>query len=290
MRHSFMLTLLLLLSFKVVVNADRMFRFTFNDEIPPTPSVGCTFEDNILIDKIFNISNYVRTRQLSTSAPLEHDEHRRLNAYCRDNCEGYARGTCRATGCIGYRRELVDDKEGEIDQEHREATLVTCEAQKIVVHLALDTLIFNNKVTPACKTFMLKAKRKAECYDDVIYGEITSFTVWNTNIYRSPYTSNSMWWKIGEYVWDGFQVCNNIPMNIEAVLNPCVNYVNFTMTGPGVSYSRVDNGHPMLLFDTWVNRATFGGKYLSPGLYTVRARPDNFAYKDKQLQFRVIAC
>jgi hypothetical protein len=287
MKPTFILTFVLLL-LRQEVNADRTFRFIFNDGVPPTPNVGCTMDDNRFIDPIFNITAYLRTRQLSSSSPADHDNHRRLEAYCKNNCAGSVPGTCRASGCFGYRRNLANG--GKMMNQDRRETLQCCDLQLTTVHAALDTLILTNTVTPSCKTFLMKSKRKAECFDDIIYGEITSFTLWNMNINNALLPIRAIKAHIAENVADGFQVCSNIPLNVQAVLNPCVNYVNFTGTGPGVSYSRVDNDDPMLLFRTDENRATYGGRYLAPGLYSMTARPDNFAYKEKQLQIRVIAC
>jgi hypothetical protein len=150
-------------------------------------------EDDRLIDPIFNITNYyLRKRQLSSSSSTEHDDHRRLNAYCKDNCAGKVAGTCRATGCIGYRRNLMKEDGQESDQDARntQAVVVSCDTQKINVNAALDKLISTNAVTPSCKTFLSLSKRKAECYDDIIYGEITSFTFWNTNIFNTKFAGS----------------------------------------------------------------------------------------------------
>jgi hypothetical protein len=57
-----------------------------------------------------------------------------------------------------------------------------------------------------------------------------------------------------------------------------------------LKYTRIDDNHPMLLFNTTENAATFGGRYMAPGAYTFTARPDNFAYKEKKLDFNVIQC
>jgi hypothetical protein len=291
MNISFILTVIYLLSC-CLVSAERMFRFTFNNGEAPTTTNGCTANDNRWIDPIFNVTSYLRTRQLTSASPIGHDHHhRQLNAFCRDNCAGKVPGTCRATGCAGYGgRELVGDQEN-IEQNHRE-TMISCETQVLGVHTALDLLMLTNKISSSCKTFLLKSKRSAECYDDIIYGEIISFTFYNANIDRLKKPGSHSWGIIAENVTDGFQVCSGtkIPLNMEVMLNPCVNYVNFTLMGPNLAYSRNDNGHPMLLFNTSEYFSTFGGRYLAPGWYTMTARPDGFIDKQKQMRFRVNAC
>jgi hypothetical protein len=313
------------------VSADRMIRFTFNDGMAPTLSNECTVSDNRFIDPLFNVTANLRTRRQlieeksSRSVPddamdpyeqaemlyqqqKQFEPHRELfAASCRDNCAGYARGTCRATGCVGYRRrrdlkneDAVASTSTQKDNSimsmvsddpnyHQRETFTTCDVQVALIHKALDLLISSQKVSAPCQLFLAKSKRKSECYDDVIYGEILSFTFWNMNLYNSR--RRPVMGVLQSQVPNGATVCNNIAFNVEAVLNPCVSTVTFTMTGPNNSvYTRIDSGHPMLLFDTAANAATFGGRYLTPGAYSITARPDSFAYKEKKINFTVIAC
>ena len=293
-----------------LVLGDRMIRFTFNDGITPTLSNECTAADNRLIDPLFNITANLRTRRQLMEAifedgtvdPQDHEtfyrQHRELYAAsCRDNCAGYARGTCRATGCVGYRRRREQRRELSFfrklltstqDQNHR-AEFTPCDVQVAAIHTALDLLILTNKVSASCKLYLTKSKRKAECFDDVIYGEILSFTFYNMNLYNNRYRPVVS--VIGTNIPNGYKICSNVAFNAEVVLNPCVHTVNFTMTGPNnLKYTRIDDNHPMLLFNTTVNAATYGGRYLSPGAYSFTTRPDNFAYKEKKLDFTVIAC
>ena len=294
-----------------MVLGDRMIRFSFNDGISPTPFNECTVDDNRFIDPLFNITANLRTRRQlldsifedGTVDPNDHENlyyhHRELYAAsCKNNCEGYARGTCRATGCLGYRRR---ERERELSffrklmtsakdqhQNHREE-FTPCTIQVAALNAALDLLVMSNKISAPCKLFLARSKRKSECYDDIVYGEILSFTFYNMNVYRSRY--RPVVGIIGTNIPNGYKICSNIPFNAEVVLNPCVHTVNFTMTGPNnLKYTRIDDNHPMLLYNTTVNAATYGGKYLSPGNYTFTARPDDFAYKEKKLDFTVIAC
>jgi hypothetical protein len=277
-------TIFLYFALLQAVDAERMIRFIFNDGMGTGSE--CNAADNALIAPIFNITAYLR-RRLPSESSIKNEEfiaesERELNTYpakCKDNCAGYATGTCRATGCIGYRRDR--------------ALLAACDVQIATMQAAIDALIFLNKVSPTCKAFLAKTKRKTECYDDIIYGEIESFTFWNMNAGRarrpgSMYHYNAI---IQENVPNGFNVCNNIPVNLEAVLNPCVKYTQFNMTGPsGTFYTRTDDGHPMIIFNSTENWSTFGGRFLTPGAYFVSAIPDNFPAKRKTLSFNVISC
>lgn len=313
---------LLLLSWPVSVLGDRMIRFTFNDGVTPTLSNECTADDNRWIDPLFNITANLRGRRLELfESIIANDEsvdlqdyehlfqhHRELySAQCRDNCAGYARGTCRATGCWGYRRkqrELSSSTSSSFfrqlfsssslepsppQQNQREEFINPCNIQLASIHAALDLLILSTKISAPCKLYLTKSKRKAECFDDVIYGEILSFTFYNMNLYNSRFRPVVS--VIGTNVQNGFKVCNKVPLNVEAVLNPCVNMVHFNLTGPNnFRYTRIDDNHPMLLVNTTTSASTFGGMYLSPGSYSLITRPDNFAYKEKKLDFTVIAC
>ena len=273
--------------------ADRMIRFTFNSGITPTPGLDeCSAADILWIDPIFDLTKDLRSRRQLIDSELEdgefavndHDHRKLWSAHCKDNCVGIARGTCRATGCVGYRRRerKLSSSRNETtvaDQNHRQE-YTPCDTQTAAMHWALDQLVYWNKVSEACKRYLTKKKRKTECYDDIIYGEILSFTFYNMR--RGVLKYN---------VASGYSVCSNTPLNIEAVLNPCVKMVNFTMTGTNnFKYDRIDDNHPMLLFNTSVYGSTFGGRYLQPGSYQISARPDNFLHKEKLLDFKVVAC
>jgi hypothetical protein len=212
------------------------------------------------------------------------------------------------------------------------------------IHDALDRLIrrtgyssssyYNsNSLSTSCQRFIAKSKRKAECYDDVIYGEIMSFTFWNMNYAKSgsqsppsrysssqqqpstyssySYNSYQQHIKIKENVTtDGLNVCQNIPLNVEANVNPCVKTVHFKLRGWSynstkvsnnatttltmdnllMKYERIDDRHPMYLFNTTTYASTHGGRYLLPGSYTLTATPDQFRSKQKTLRFNVIKC
>jgi hypothetical protein len=297
MISSFFIVGLLVVLMAGNVAGDRMIRFVFNDGITPMPGDECTVNDNRFIDPLFNITAYLRTRRNLKSAlsdvadPNDHEynyyHHRELYpAYCKDNCIGFARGTCRATGCLGYRRSLL----AAVDQNHREE-FTPCDIQIAGIHWALDALISTNKVSEPCQRYLTKSKRKTECYDDVIYGEIDSFTFYNMNVNRAKNVKAAFYGIMASNVQNGYKFCSNIPFNAEVVLNPCVHMVNFTLTGAdSYKYTRIDTNHPMILFNTTVHASTYGGRFLTPGSYKLWATPDNYDYKQKTLDFTVIAC
>lgn len=383
-----------------MVTAERMIRLIFNNGKLPGQYNACSdYEYQRFIDPIFakinitatittSINNVittitnttstminsmtangnVRTRRLQrlpTNQQQQQQSHRRTAPkkypnYCKDNCAGYVKGTCRATNCVGYRRQHQyrsleseenddeedndnDDDEDYDDMDEEEHYSMTCEEQINDIHKALDKLIrptsyysyYSNTISTSCQRFITKSKRKAECYDDVIYGEIMSFTFWNMNYPKSYHGGSSSWSsystppriKIKENVTtDGLNVCHNIPLNIEANINSCVNVVHFkirgwnntsstgtimggnmknaTMTNQTntnikmyhnssnllMKYERIDDRHPMYLFDTTIYANTKGGRYLLPGSYTLTATPDRFRSKQRTLRFNVITC
>ena len=272
------------------VMGERMIRFSFNNGVVPTPGWDeCTEEDNELIDTIFDYDYDQRFLRQLVDSDLEDgvdsdtNAHRELKpSKCKDNCIGIASGTCRATGCKGDRRrarKLSRNDTSVSGQNHRKA-FTPCDTQIATMHSLLDELVEMNHVSEPCKRYLEKTKRKTECYDDVIYGEI-----YGANFYNMRYGV------LGYNVQGGFRVCHNVPLNIEAVLNPCVHMVNFVLTGPNnFYYNRIDDNHPMLLFNTSTFASTYGGRYLQPGWYRVSATPDNFAHKQKSLDFEVIRC
>ena len=292
-----------------VVLAERMVRFTFNHGLLPLPYVTeCTDEEYRYIDPLFDISTTVRKRyrnlrqSAAASAPVHEEEFelRELTTYpgkCKNYCAGMARGTCRASGCVGYRRSL---------QASQPVGNLTCAEQLNEIHNALDALIVSDGgklLSVPCQRFIRKAARKSECFDDVVYGEVTGFTFFTVSREMTglslPGTSPIVT-KLRENAPNGYSICNTIPFNIEIEVNPCVNMVNITVTGTNnFMHNRFDKVHPMSVFEnatttsgSGINQGTFpyGVRYLDPGSYTIRAQPDNFLYKEKTLEFTVFKC
>ena len=292
---AYIVTLTLCSNFQVVLG-ERMVRFTFNDGLPPLLFLNeCTAADFRHIDPLFNITTDKRRRNLRRSIneeePLEHEQnHRELPTYpgrCKEYCAGMARGTCRATGCVGYRRSL---------QDTQGTGQLSCDAHVSSIHDALDALILakgGKLLSMPCQRFLKRTKRKTICLDDVVYGEITGFTFITSSIQLKVLflTTPPIVTAFQQNAKSGYSFCNSVPFNIEIGVNPCVNVVNMTLTGPNnYVLSRTDSSHPMTLFEnttttsgTGLLQSSFpdGIQYLNPGSYTLRAQPDNFLYKEK---------
>jgi hypothetical protein len=310
MKQIYLTTCLLAMYYSPMVMATRMVRFIFNDGIPPTPNNGCSESDDEFIDPIFNITSLLerRDRQLSTEIatsthPQDDRVLRNYPAKCKDNCALLVPGTCRASGCQGYpgdrrRLSLLGGLLGGDAVEE-----ITCDAQMTLMHTAIDLLVQNNVLSLPCQSFVEKSKRKSECYDDVVYGEILSFTVFTSTVTTTSHWSNPpkpTVTKLQENTPNGYITCSSVPINIELVLNPCVNVVVFTLSNANNTFptmSRTDSQHPMILLEATSRfRSSKPAspyattRHLPPGIYTLTATPDNFAYKEKMLEFHVIAC
>jgi hypothetical protein len=244
-----------------------MVRFFFNNGESPPNTMKCTGSDDNIIDDIFSLP-IQRNRNLRTSSTssskmanttMDYDKERELwPGYCKDNCAGYATGTCRATGCAGYRRNLQ--------------VILPCNEAIASVHDQLDNLILLNAVSDTCKLFLDRSRRKAECFDDIIYGEVESFDLWTRNRMDKKV-------KVTKNVKEGFTICTLDQINIEAIVNPCVKYINSVLTGPtGFTHSRNESTIPYTVFGDASNIPILRNlQYIET--YTFTAIPDNFAYK-----------
>jgi hypothetical protein len=284
------------------VYGERMVRFTFNDGLPPLLLLNeCTAADFRHIDPLFNMTtgtggNRHLRRLEQPSATVEHRELTTYPGKCKNYCAGMARGTCRATGCVGYRRQL---QVGAISGE------LSCDAHVNSIHDALDALILakgGKLLSIPCQRFLKRSKRKTICVDDVVYGEITGFTfITSTTQLKVLFlTTPPVVTEFQKNAKSGYAFCKSVPFNIEVNVNPCVDIVNMTLTGPNnYIHSRMDSNHPMMLFKnatttsgTGLLRSSFpdGIQYLNPGAYTLRATPDNFQHKEKTLDFLIMEC
>jgi hypothetical protein len=306
MKLIFLVTMILCINVHVVFG-ERMIRFTFNDGVPPLLLLNeCTAADFRHIDPLFNITtsttkhhrrNLRRSASTSPSVMVYEPEmeHRDLKSYpgrCKNYCAGMARGTCRATGCVGFRRQLQESE-------------LSCDAHVNSIHDALDALILakgGKLLSLPCQRFLKRSKRKTNCVDDVVYGEITGFTfITSTTQLKVLFlTTPPIITAFQQNAQSGYTFCNSVPFNIAIGVNPCVDVVNMTLTGPNnFVHSRIDSHHPMTLFKnttttsgTGLLQSTYpdGIQYLNPGAYTLRATPDNFLHKEKTLTFRIKAC
>jgi hypothetical protein len=249
-----------------LVSAARMVRFFFNS------TQTCTVADSSKIDAIFNA--VVPRRQLRVSSK---NAHRELwAAYCKDNCAGYVSGQCRATNCNGYRRRAAEaDNEGELQ--------VSCADQIQLMNDKMNLLVTTDAVSESCKAYLDPSLRTAECYDDVIYGELENIRLWNMTTTTPTLITNNM--------LSGYTICKSLTFTIEAKVNPCVDFVNFTMVGPvGANYLRehTENVVPYALFDSTTNGTMLGKKLYNSGNYTLTIVPDGFKNKTKEIVFTVL--
>ena len=285
-------------------NADRMIRMLFNNGTSPTEATMCSTSDDAHIDKVFQPikrERYLREAASTTtgadvsSTDIDftetHADRELWPTYCKNNCAGYATGTCRATNCVGYRKK-----------DRRQTQTLTCADQVEAVHAELDLVMA--KVSSTCAVYLTRANRIAECFDDVIYGVVENFVLWKSDKVNKKYPINSISGinpmqqaftlvnnlKSLGTVLDGFTVCHYDRINIEAVVNPCVQFINATLTHPGgFTASRTEGQIPYTVFGDASN-TPMGRELPLLGLYTFTAIPDNFYYKKTSITFNVVKC
>jgi hypothetical protein len=261
--------MLLLVFGPTIASAERMVRFLFNS------TQNCTAEDDLKIDAIFNIT--VRRRQLRMSSI---NTPRELWAsYCKDNCAGYVAGTCRATGCVGYRRRtsVGGDNERELQ--------VSCADQVQAMNNQMNLFVTNNAVSSSCKAYLNPSLRSSECYDDVIYGEIENIRLWNMSASTQTLITDNM--------QNGQPICKNLNFNIEAKVNPCVDLVLFRTISPTgvVIRENTDYDVPYSAFGkTTAGTTMMKAKMSSVGIHTLIIAPDGIESKKRILQFNVTNC
>jgi hypothetical protein len=283
-------------------DAERMIRMIFNSGISPTADTFCSSSDNAHIDKIFHPikrERYLREAMMTTSDNNEstdteitdrHVDRELWPTYCKNNCAGYTTGTCRATNCVGYRKK-----------NRRQTQTLTCDDQVQTVHAELD-LLMTTKLSSTCALYLKRENRIAECFDDVIYGAVENFVLWKSLKFNKDYNPGKSA-KPGQQaftlvnnlksqgtVTNGFTICHYDRINIEAVVNPCVKFINSTLTNPtGFTVSRTDGAIPYTVFGNDQN-TPLGRELPQLGTYTFTAIPDNMNYKKTSISFNVTRC
>lgn len=290
-------------------NADRMIRAIFNNGAEPTAETFCSTPDNAHIDNVFKPIKRVRYLRVAAAAATPnatltdaeithtHVDRELWPAYCKNNCAGYVPGTCRATNCVGYRKK-----------DRRQAQTLTCADHIQMVNTDIDALL--TKVSSTCAAYLNPANRKVECYDDVIYGVVENFVLWKSQKVDKKYSVNTFSpgggfggidpmqkaftmvnnLKSLGTVTDGFTVCHYDRINIEAVVNPCVKFINSTLTHPGgFTVSRTEGDIPYTVFGDDKN-TPMGRELPLLGTYIFTALPDNFEHKKMSITFNVIRC
>jgi hypothetical protein len=270
------------------VCADRMVRVLFNNGFNESDSGSCNTTDDILINTIFTLSGYNATygRRNLRSMNDHHDEQqeRELQLWppkCKANCAGWAPTKCRATDCVGYRRQLGAAKSPTNQRELSSGKAFSCTTQVNYLHAELNKLVTNNLVSSSCQTLLSKP-RNVTCYDDVIYGVVEYFKLWTTDT-APPTVVNS------DYV--GQDICKSARVNFEAIANACVDFMLVSVKGPKNYYA--ERGEYTLPFTVYGDNITVGGtlwgvKLPSLGRYELMALPDGLVEKAKNMTFNIV--
>jgi hypothetical protein len=251
-----------------ISSADRMIRVLFNNGKEPSSNQTCTKDDNLLIDRIFNTTS---TRRNLRSINHANKIRQLWPVYCKNNCRGYQPLTCRATNCIGYRRELATNS-----SLINTINNITCSAQIQLINATLNTLVATNAVTSGCRGLLKKA-RNFSCYDDVIYGEIEYIRVQTLKNETLIEVNDD------EDEKEILSICKSIPFRIEVSVNTCVDNLESRYAGPLGNYTIPSDKFPFLFvfhsFWLWF-----------PGNYTMQYIPDGIESKSKTLQLELKKC
>jgi hypothetical protein len=274
----------------VVVHADRMVRFLFNNGVEDASLVGCNADDDVKIDMIFNQSGYDATyvnRNLLRSENKNdlHENHERelqlWHPKCKKECAGWAPRTCRATDCVGYRRQLGKATTAINQRGLQSGKSFSCTTQVNYLHTELNNLVTNNLVSTDCKT-LLNKPRNVTCFDDVIYGVVEYFKLWITDTIPQTVNSNGT----------DLNVCRSAKFTFEVITNDCVDYVLTSLTGPTNGYYKNSAAftRPFSIFgDNFnTNGSLIGFKVPYLGQYTITSIPDSIDEKVKVMTFNVV--
>jgi hypothetical protein len=258
--------LLALICGPATVTADRLIRYLF-----PLASTSCTATDNAKIDAVFNP---VR-RELGTSP----DSERALASLdCKRTCARYVPGTCRVAGCSATSRRELSEAGGDRELQVQP----TCTDAMRSINAKLGALIDTYGVSNSCRLAINSSNRRASCFDDVIYGVVEAVTLWN--IGSSPPTV------MANHMENDMYICASTTFNIEARVNPCVDFVNFRLTGPNYSRTHTEDGIPYSLFGDDDSNRMYGRKLSRTGWYNLVVTPDGFTDKAHDLWFYIGDC
>jgi hypothetical protein len=252
-------------------------RYLFNNGTDD-PSMSCDSADMKVIDEIFSVRVNRNLRSTKASKlehrpmdfihdfALKHDNRRQLiyPPTCKNLCAGYTPRTCRAVNCIGYRRKLLKED-------------LNCANTTALINADLENNI--NQLTTSCQS-LVNAPRIIECYDNFVFGEITSFTAWKGQANNVALQTN---------VTKGYKVCRSENVNIEVVGNDCIQHVEMELIR--------SNGHEKYYMDTTApfslvpNNGTFWrGANITVGSYTLVANPNSFTENAQNITFQVLNC
>jgi hypothetical protein len=291
-----LIALLITVGPTALVSGEVMMRYVFNNGRAPSSWDGtyCSSNDNKLIDAVFDLKQLLglrrqlRTRSATNTTSstaltnLSHTDARELYPrYCKNNCAGYATGSCRATGCLGYRRrELVSNEDGE--ENDRNLQEMQCPSLVELVNSKLDTLATSN----SCRKYLDKSKRVITCFDDVIYGEIEGVRLWKLSLL------SFLWPTVLQERMpsSGYSFCKSTTFNLESINNDCVENALMELKGPNnYVYTNYQTYAPYTLFND-LGITMLGQKMSTAGEYTLSITPDGFEYKKKVFTFTLKNC
>jgi hypothetical protein len=265
------------------VNAAVMVRYIFNNGLNQT-GMSCNDADTAQIDRIFKFYNFrnlrhgkveIKDRQLDLEQDIiGKDKERQLvyyPPYCKNNCAGFAKGTCRSTNCLGFRQRELGSAAADRDLQ------AGCEITKSAIDSNLNWLVAANQVSNSCKAWLM-APRTSECYDDVAYGIIESFNAWDTD--RNVILHSN--------IANGYTVCSSINVNFQAIGNECVVNVEMALTNPSPYNTFFSGSTPYTAFGMMGSRL-FGRK-MPAGNYTLSATPNRFPSNKKEIKLIVKNC
>ena len=289
------------------VSADIMVRFIFNNGVSPSSNTSCSDVDYDKIDTIFSFENVNRRHLRYSNLPGNENnakdttprELRSFSRTCKKHCSQYASGTCRATNCVGYRRALSRVERNE--QSVSVNVAKTCSESLNVMQTQLDALISNNLVSAPCQLFLKKSNRISTCYDDIVYGEVEGYRIWNLTSSggkTSPYKlheSDNM--TVGS---GGYSFCKRTVFNVEIMTNPCVENVQISTVGPRrYKLDRTEGYQPYTVFSGTTSDNTdistgriilLGTTMPYVGSYHVTVVPDGIPTKKTQFDFTILDC
>ena len=193
--------------------------------------------------------------------------------YCKSYCQGYVKGTCRTTNCLGYRRELSDDP---IDDPYT----VTCPEKIGLMNYTINKLVTSKAVSAPCVR-LLQKPRIFECFDDRLYGDIEFINVTkafdkNTTVLNKPNQA--------------LAVCKSSTITYQIVVgvNRCVEKLVATVIDPSGKTDTYPSGDwfPHTFVWWFVPRSS----YVQLGTYVYNYIPDGIVSKSKSLAFEVKNC
>ena len=218
---------------------------------------------------------------LSNSNEQETRNLQKYPAQCRQNCVGYATGTCVARLCIGYRRNerdraltqsLANDNSRELSQQ------LECAEGLSQFNSEIDALV--PQLSSSCRP-IVQSSRSVSCFDDVRYAQVESFTLWNAD-------TDTI---VKENVKNGDSFCySDSKLTFEAVTNACVEKVNFWLGGPTEGYNEAFGSEgPYTMFH--FNSATdYIGENFPVGCYSLSTRIPTSTMSQPTIKFRIEKC